>query len=96
MRCLAGLVFVVALAVPALADDAQPSAPPATNVTPAPVPAQSDLNTVVCKKLAPTTGSHLGGQRVCQTKKRWMDLEKTSQDTLDKLQGSASQFGGGQ
>ena len=50
----------------------------------------SDLDTVICKKYPPPTGSHLGAKTVCDTKRHWQASQATSQEDLSKLQKSAS------
>ena len=80
-------LLVLALATFSSAIAEQTSGP-----TPAPTPDKSstqDLDQVVCKKIGPPTGSHLGGQTVCQIKKRWQELEQSSRDALQKAQSSA-------
>ncbi len=79
------LVLALATFLPAIAEQA-------SSPTPAPTPGKSstdDLDQVVCKKIGPPTGSHLGGHTVCQTKKRWQELEQSSRDALQKAQNSA-------
>ncbi|MDE2184253.1 MAG: hypothetical protein KGJ78_14630 [Alphaproteobacteria bacterium] len=46
----------------------------------------SDLNEIICKQMGPPTGSRLGNKKVCQTRKRWLELERQTQDQLDKAQ----------
>jgi hypothetical protein len=78
----------VASAIPA------PTAPSATVMpspaaTPpaatAPVVAQNnatDSNEIVCKTMAPPTGTLLGGRRICRTEKEWRDqMERDQQAT---------------
>jgi hypothetical protein len=92
------LVFAASAMMPvaALGEDAQ--ATPATTMTAPAVTSSdqiSDLDRVVCKQLGPLTGSHLGGKTVCQTKKRWLELEVNSQDVLMKAQRSSNMPAGG-
>jgi hypothetical protein len=97
-RRFVALVFATSAMMPFSAFGEDAYAAPATT-TAAPIAASSDqtsdLNSVVCKQLGPPTGSHLGGKTVCQTKKRWLELEVNSQDTLTKAQRSSNMPAGG-
>lgn len=85
------MIAAVAFTAPVLAEDA--AVPPAA----APA-AQGDstsdtsfLDRVVCRKLAPPTGTRLGARKICQTEREWRDLEQRSQDNVARSQ----QKGGG-
>lgn len=83
------MITAVAFAAPALAEDA--AVPPAATQAPT---AQGDTNfldRMVCKKLAPPTGTRLGARKVCQTEREWRDLMQRSQDNITRSQ----QKGGG-
>jgi hypothetical protein len=91
------LLMVVALAAPALAEDAAPGAVPNTQAPAAQGDASdgaSPLDKVVCKKLAPPTGTRLGARRVCQTEREWRDLMQRSQDNVSHGQQKSLGFGG--
>jgi hypothetical protein len=81
---LAGLLgsTLVALADPPTpAPTDQPAAATQTSDS------DNDPNAIVCKSMAPATGSRLGGRRVCQTRKEWDDFQKQNQQTTRDFQG---------
>lgn len=68
------------------------AAPPATaEVT----VAASDDSKVVCKTVN-TTGSRLGGKRVCATKREWRLMNKEAEDLARSYQDSQSKRPGNQ
>lgn len=90
-------IAAVAFAAPALAEDTAPAVAPSTQ---APA-AQGDTSTtdsaldkVVCKKLAPPTGTRLGARRVCQTEREWRDMMQRSQDMINHGQQKGAGWGG--
>lgn len=68
-----GVIFAVALAVPALA---------ASERTGDSARTQRDPDRVVCRR-AETTGSILGGRRVCKTVAEWDAIARNLRETLD-------------
>ncbi|MDE1985416.1 MAG: hypothetical protein KGJ28_02650 [Alphaproteobacteria bacterium] len=50
----------------------------------------SDWDKVICKKMPPPTGTRLGGRTVCQTKKRWLELEQGTHDAIEKTEAGCS------
>jgi hypothetical protein len=75
----------VSPAVPAPAPVAAPAA--ATPAAPsAAVAAQAgDPNQIVCRTMAPATGTRLGARRICQTQREWDDASHQAQQELQKL-----------
>ncbi|MBI1329177.1 MAG: hypothetical protein GC166_04645 [Alphaproteobacteria bacterium] len=49
----------------------------------------ADLDKIVCKTMAPPTGTRLGGRRLCQTQREWDAMhENTKQDLMkNQMQG---------
>jgi hypothetical protein len=91
------MIAAVAFAAPALAEDAVPTAVPSTQAPTAQGDASvgaSSLDQVVCKKLAPPTGTRLGARRVCQTEREWRDLMQRSQDNITHSQQKGAGYGG--
>ncbi|MBU6298284.1 MAG: hypothetical protein KGJ79_09240 [Alphaproteobacteria bacterium] len=92
------MVFAAALTVPlaayaqGTANTPSPTNPPGTAVS---QDQTSDLDQVICKRLPPPTGTRIGGHTVCQTKKQWLELEQSSQDTLQKAESSCGGRGCG-
>ena len=74
------MAALLALGRFALADPA-PSAPALTQAT-----APHDAGKIVCRHLAPPTGTRLGTRRVCRTQKEWDDIQQQQQDETSKLQ----------
>lgn len=46
----------------------------------------ADANQVVCKAVAATTGSRLGGREECRTQEAWRERQRESQDITRKLE----------
>ena len=93
---VAGLLVVPSLAS---AQETPAATPPSTTAQSAPA---EDPNDIICKTGAPTTGSRLGAQRTCHTRKEWADMQSQSQQDLSQTQlqsrygmGGAIQGGGG-
>lgn len=97
--CVVGLILAAAFAAPGFAAGDQQgtaSIPPAAAVPGQDATQQDvDLEEIICKKQGPTTGSHLGNSKICMSRKRWMEQERANQREVEKIQNSASQFGGG-
>jgi hypothetical protein len=91
-RPFVALVFAASAVMPLAASggDGQgaPAAPEAASSNQA-----SDLDVVVCKKLAPPTGTRLGGRSVCDTKRHWLELQRASQDELSRMQARGGHTG---
>lgn len=95
---VSGLLFAAAQmwVAPAWAADT-PTAPAADQATtPAqaeqtaaeqqPPAADPDADKVICKKLPPETGTHLGREKVCHTKREWDEMTAESKAELEKAQ----------
>ena len=78
---LPGLMLVLALLSPSLADG---NSERNLVATPSAGPANEDLNQVVCKETGPLIGSHLGRRKICQTKKKWLEQERATQDAVQQ------------
>ena len=80
-------------------DATPPAAQPQETTTPATTPgtpaeAQPPADTskdkeVVCKKLDPPTGSHMGGKRVCRTVAEWRAMAADAKTAIDGMQASS-------
>lgn len=98
MRMIAAAAFATAtFFVPALASAQDAPAPSATAAAapaataPLAAPAATDssgvnLDEVVCKQKAPTTGSRLGGGHECHTVREWNQRQLDSQNALEHQQ----------
>ena len=88
--------FLAALPLAAFAQDSQ-----ATSPSKAPIPAAttsdqtSDLDTIICKKFPPPTGTRLGSRTICDTKRHWQELQEQSRQELEKLQNRGAPAGPG-
>jgi hypothetical protein len=73
-------------AVPTTAPAAAPTAaaPAASAITGA--PQDGDPNQIICRTMAPATGTRLGARRICQTKRQWDDIANQAQQQLMKMQ----------
>jgi hypothetical protein len=83
------LVFAVAAlaySAPALADP--PGTTPAATSQSAAAPAETsaDLDAIVCKEGSPPTGSRMGATRTCRTQRQWDEMERQSQENLQRTQ----------
>lgn len=67
------LASAFVIAAPALAGNTSASAP-------------ANANEIVCKSLAPATGTRLGSRRVCKTQGEWDRERQQAQDTLSRTQ----------
>lgn len=85
MRVLvSGLALMLTLLSPTLAAESseQGKTPePAASTTDS---THDDMNTVVCKSLGPAIGSHLGNAKLCLTKKKWLEHDALTQDTMNR------------
>ena len=80
MISVAGMVVAGSAA---LADSAPP--PPAAT-TAAANPA--DLDKMVCRQMAPATGTRIGARRECRTQREWDDIRQQSQKETNKMEGT--------
>ena|ERR1700733_8541249 len=63
------------------------AASPAPQAAPATLPpGVNDPNQIVCRTMAPPTGTRLGGRRICQTQRQWDDEMNQAQQHLQKIQ----------
>jgi hypothetical protein len=88
---LAGAVGLLGSGLVAFAD------PPSTTTTAANPPDmasagtdRSNWNEIICKTMAPETGTRLGARRVCQTRHEWDMQMQESQRELEHQQSGAS------
>lgn len=51
-------------------------------------PAASDRNEVVCKSLAPNTGTRLGARKTCLTRAEWEERTQRDQEHVRQTQGT--------
>lgn len=68
----------------AMADAAAPAPVPATQ----PAANQAELDKMVCRTLAPATGTRIGARRECRTQREWDDIRLQSQKETNKMEGS--------
>jgi hypothetical protein len=71
-------------------DDTSAGAPAAP--APSAEPAQASRlasNQVVCKRQE-TTGSRLGGAKICHTRQEWADISAAARTSVDKMQSGAN------
>ena len=55
--------------------------------------ANTNANTeIVCRRLAPPTGSRIGPRRICKTQHEWDLIEQEARDTLENV-GNRSRAG---
>ena len=70
------------------------SAAMADAAAPPPAPAASDaaktaeLDKMVCRTMAPATGTRIGARRECRTQREWDDIRQQSQKETNKMEGS--------
>lgn len=91
---LSSLALALILAAPALAGDTndqdKATAPTSSDAS----ATHDDMNTVICKSLGPTIGSHLGGTaKLCMTKKKWLEHDALTQDTMNRALNNRSLSG---
>jgi hypothetical protein len=93
---LAGIVGLLGSGLVAFADPETPSSAAATTTAANPPDAasagtpQSDWNDIICKTMAPATGTRLGARRACQTKHEWDLQQQEAQRELEHQQNGAS------
>ncbi|NNC73024.1 MAG: hypothetical protein HKN78_09135 [Sphingomonadaceae bacterium] len=49
-------------------------------------------NRIICRRIAPPTGSRIGPRRICKTQHEWDLIEQETRDTLENA-GTRSRFG---
>ncbi len=92
LRTLMTAAAVVALAAPAFAQQATTTAQPVANPAPAATPKAktADANhTVVCKTSG-TTGTRLGGTRVCLTAEQWAERDEQTREVMERTTANAN------
>lgn len=47
---------------------------------------------IVCKSMAPPTGSRLGSRRICQTGRQWQAQEQAARDLITREQNRGALF----
>ena len=82
MVTVAGMAFAGSAA---MADAAPP--PPAPAATDA--AKTSDLDKMVCRTMAPATGTRIGARRECRTQREWDDIRQQSQKITSQMEGSS-------
>jgi hypothetical protein len=83
MISVAGMVVAGSAA---LADAAPPPPAPAATSDAA---KQSELDKMVCRQMAPATGTRIGARRECRTQREWDDIRQQSQKETSKMEGNA-------
>ena len=81
MVSVAGMVFVGSAA---MADAAAPPTAPAATEAAKP----GDLDKMVCRTMAPATGTRIGARRECRTQREWDDIRQQSAKETDQMQGN--------
>ena len=81
MVSVAGMAFAGSAA---MADAAPP--PPAPAASDAAKTA--DLDKMVCRTMAPATGTRIGARRECRTQREWDDIRQQSQKETNKMEGT--------
>jgi len=85
---------LIAMGSSAMAEDpAQPA--PAATAAPAAAPAPTaapteDADKVVCRNMAPATGTRLGARRECKTQRQWDDARLQTQKEIGQMQSSGN------
>jgi len=78
----------VAISLGSAAAIAQPATTPAANTQPGAqsgTPLDRDApNTIICKKLAPETGSRIGPRMACLTNAQWKEAQREAQYGYDQ------------
>jgi len=81
MISVAGMVVAGSAA---LADAAPPPAPAANSDA----AKQAELDKMVCRQMAPATGTRIGARRECRTQREWDDIRQQSQKETGQMQGN--------
>ena len=72
---------------------------PATSQTPQAEPADTETdatnagNEIICRRVAPPTGSRIGPRNVCKTRHEWDQITAESRDVVENI-GNRSRIGG--
>lgn len=81
MVTVAGMAFAGSAA---MADAAPPApAPMSTDAA-----KTSDLDKMVCRTMAPATGTRIGARRECRTQREWDDIRAQSQKETSQMEVS--------
>jgi hypothetical protein len=70
----------------------QPAAISATGTT-ATVASADDSNTIVCKRMDPTTGTRLGARQICKTNAQWAAMYREVHHDISTYQETHSKLG---
>jgi len=90
MVSVAGMVLAGSAALADAAAPAPAAAPAATATTNA-----GDPDKVVCRTMAPTTGTRIGTRRECLTQRQWDDIRQQTQKDTTKMQENRGIVGPG-
>jgi len=82
MVTVAGMAFAGSAA---MADAAPPPPAPAA----ADAAKTNDLDKMVCRSMAPPTGSRIGVRRECRTQREWDDIRQQSQKITNQMEGAS-------
>jgi hypothetical protein len=86
---LSGVVGLLGSGLVALADPVPTTAPVNTPDTASAGTNPSDPNEMICKSMAPATGTRLGTRRECQTRHEWDMQFQENQRELDRMHNNA-------
>ena len=82
MVTVAGMAFAGSAA---MADAAPPPpAPAASNAAKV-----SDVDKMVCRTMAPATGTRIGARRECRTQREWDDIRQQSQKITGQMESAS-------
>jgi hypothetical protein len=88
---VAGLVGLLGSGVAVLADPPTATTTAANTADTSSTGAQpNDWNEMICKTMAPTTGTRLGARRICQTRHEWDLQQQEAQRELEKNQQNSN------
>ena len=86
---LVSTVGLTVAASAAMADAAPAATAPAPAAQPVPASNPADLDKMVCRNMAPATGTRLGARRECRTQREWDDIRIQSQKETSHMEGTA-------
>jgi hypothetical protein len=84
----AGMLLVAGEA--SATDDTAASAPAAPPPSAAPAPVSRLASSLVVCKRQETTGSRLGGAKICHTRQEWADIAAAARTSVDRMQSGAN------
>ena len=90
---LVGVAGLLGSSLTAMADPATATAPAATTAPAAAAAPADDPNEIICKTLAPETGTRLGARRECQTRHDWDMQHEEAERQLQYQQQMGLQAG---